>query len=62
MGTFNECDRILKEDVCLEKLYLKTMDNQNINVFLSDLDDAASFFPSALSILNYVQIYDKPRV
>ena len=28
MATFNGCDRILKADVCLVKLYLKTMDNQ----------------------------------
>ena len=26
MATFNGCDRILKADVCLVKLYLKTMD------------------------------------
>ena len=28
MATFNRCDRILKADVCLVKLYLKTMDNR----------------------------------
>ena len=31
MATFNGCDRILKADVCLVKLYLKTMDNQLSN-------------------------------
>ena len=31
MATVNGCDRILKADVCLVKLYLKTMDNQLSN-------------------------------
>ena len=31
MATFNGCDRILKADVCLVKLYFKTMDNQLSN-------------------------------
>ena len=37
MGTFNGCDRILKEDVRLEKLYLKTMDNQLSNYSVTSI-------------------------
>ena len=35
MATFNGCDRILKADVCLVKLYFKTMDNQLSNYLLT---------------------------
>ena len=37
MGIFNGCDRILKEDVCLENLYLKTMDNQLSNYSVTSI-------------------------
>ena len=37
MATFNGCDRILKADVCLVKLYLKTMDNQLSNYSVTSI-------------------------
>ena len=37
MATFNGCDRILKEDVCLEKLFFKTVDNQLSNYLVTSI-------------------------
>ena len=37
MATFNGCDRLLKADVCLVKLYLKTMDNQLSNYSVTSI-------------------------
>ena len=37
MVTVNGCDRILKADVCLVKLYLKTMDNQLSNYSVTSI-------------------------
>ena len=37
MATFNGCNRILKADVCLVKLYLKTMDNQLSNYSVTSI-------------------------
>ena len=37
MATFNGCDRILKADVCLVKLYLKTMYNQLSNYSVTSI-------------------------
>ena len=37
MATVNGCDRILKADVCLVKLYLRTMDNQLSNYSVTSI-------------------------
>ena len=37
MATVNVCDRILKADVCLVKLYLRTMDNQLSNYSVTSI-------------------------
>ena len=37
MVTVNGCDRILKADVCLVKLYLKPMDNQLSNYSVTSI-------------------------
>ena len=66
MATFNGCDRILKADVCLVKLYLKTMDNQlsnypvtsikicdivcALNIFFIFFKTPANIFPASVKI------------